>query len=117
MSPGTDNLSMKINIKPGVVIKEINGQLLHVCVTIFYVWNKRGAIPTMTSAAEGSHGPQSLHPLGLAWDWRVWGVPDIKEAVAELGSLLNKEGNDYDVVYGDPAHLDHVHVEYDPKEK
>ena len=101
-------------VKPGVVFKEINARLFHVCVTAQWVWEKYGLTPTITEAWRKGTG---LHPKNMAWDLRIWGLKNPKKVSDELREMLNIKTNDYDVVYGDKTHLDHIHVEYDPKPK
>lgn len=107
---------MKVNVKPGVIFKELNARLFHVCITATFVWEKYQLIPTITSANDSIHCANSLHYKNLAWDLRIWGLPDPQKVADELRDILNIKSNDYDVIYGDPKHLDHIHVEYDPKE-
>jgi hypothetical protein len=107
---------MKVSIKPGVVIKEFNSQLCHVCYSAWFVWKEYGLTATITSANDGKHMENSLHYKNLAWDLRIWGLPNPAEAADKLRNLLNAKRNDYDVIFGDANHLDHVHVEFDPKE-
>ena len=104
---------MKVLIKNGVTIKEINARFFHVCISAFWVWEKYGQIPVITDGWRND--PASLHSKNLAWDLRIWGLPDPKAAADELRKVLNIKHYDYDVVYGDAKHLDHVHIEYDPK--
>ena len=108
---------MKIQIKPGVVILELNAPLFHLAYTAYDIWKRRGLIPTITSGAEGHHMAGSLHPLGLAWDLRVRDLTDPAIVAQELREMLNLKEHDFDIVYGDSQHLDHIHVEYDPKQK
>ena len=50
----------------------------------------------------------SLHYQGKAFDLRTWHV--IEEVAKQLRTYL---GKDYDVI----VEKDHIHVEYDPKQK
>lgn len=102
---------MKINVKEGVVFKELNGQLFHLCATSESVFKRYGVIPTITSANDGKHMVGSYHYKNLAWDLRIWGLPDPQQVAAELSALLNIKDCCYDVI----LEGDHIHVEYDPK--
>lgn len=74
-------------------------------------WTGRGAV--ITSLNDGRHMRGSKHYTGDAVDLRVWYTGD---DTAEWAEYLKTElGPDYDVVYGDPQHLDHIHLEFDPK--
>ena len=90
----------------------MNSAFCHVCYTVWYVYNQYGLTATLTSANDGIHMEGSLHYKNLAWDFRIWGIPDPKIAAAELHRCLNAKHQDYDVV----VESDHIHVEYDPKE-
>lgn len=102
---------MRVNIKPGVVFKEINERLFHVCITAWMVFQKYGVTPVITSANDSKHLPNSLHYSNMAWDFRVWGLPDPQAVVRELNQMLNIKHHDYDVIF----EKDHIHIEFDPK--
>lgn len=78
---------------------------------------ERGAI--VTSANDSVHGPNSLHPKGMAVDLRG---RDLNEATklqlaARLRLKLNGDENvnrPYQVVVEQPP-KNHLHVEYDPR--
>lgn len=103
---------MKVSIKPGVVIKEFNSQLCHVCYSAWFVYKEYGITPTITSANDSKHKDGSLHYKNLAWDFRIWGLDNPKEVVEKLANVLNAKRHDYDVILEN----DHIHVEHDPKE-
>ena len=101
---------------PGVFIKEINQPFIDFCRILWRVWSDFGhGAPTITSGADGKHGINSYHYKGLAWDVRVWGFSQTgAETVARrLQDELRGINPAFDVVYGDAAHKDHIHVEYD----
>lgn len=68
------------------------------------VFAKHGEDVFVTSVRDGTHGPESLHPQGDAWDMR----PSKTVTLEELRGVL---GNGYDVV----DEGNHWHVEYDPE--
>jgi hypothetical protein len=71
---------------------------------------------TVTSVADGTHGPRSKHYSGEAFDTRVRDLdPTEREAIiAAAREILNPRG--YDVISKETAgHADHDHIEYDPK--
>ncbi len=74
------------------------------------LWYDREA--EFTSIIEGKHHRHSRHYVGLAFDVRIWYMPDVPKFVAIIQEQL---GDDYDVVYkeGDT----HIHVEFDPERK
>jgi hypothetical protein len=73
-------------------------------------------------------GQPSLHPELRAFDLRTGiDAPTLRGAIVhhsrthrlELAQLWADRmrlrlGTDYDVVFGDDRHIDHIHVEYDP---
>lgn len=63
---------------------------------------------TVTSARDGKHVAGSLHPVGLALDFRIWNLPDPAGLADRLRRQLDRE---YDVI----LEADHLHVEFDPK--
>lgn len=83
----------------------------------------------ITSANDGTHKVGSKHYKSEAFDIRIWNVRGYDGPHREMGKLTwTKQevitnwarglrlalGDDYDVVYGDRLHLDHIHVEWDP---
>ena len=66
-----------------------------------------GSEMVITSTYEGNHSPGSLHYADLAIDIRL---PENPESA--LRSLRDVLRDDYDVI----GELDHIHIEYDPKE-
>ena len=80
----------------------------------------------VTSANDGSHKQGSKHFKNEAFDIRIrnlvafkWGASGefiFNETINNWARQLRLElGEDYDVVYGDAQHLNHIHIEYDPK--
>ena len=71
------------------------------------VWE--GEEPVITSTWEGTHIPWSMHYRKRALDFRPPKKP-MPQVLAELKGAL---GPDYDVLYEG----DHIHIEFDPKER
>jgi len=70
----------------------------------------------ITSANDGKHMKTSKHYSNEAFDLRVRNVEGQHPAVVKWCiRMREKLGPDYDVIYGDPQHRSHVHIEYDPK--
>ncbi len=105
---------MRIEVKEGVVFRELNDQLFDVCSAAHAVWLRRAAIPTITSAFEGKHMAGSLHYKHLAWDLRARSIPDPKTAVEELREILNSVSDDYDIIFFDNVKGPRIHIEFQP---
>ena len=81
--------------------------------------------PTVTSANDSKHKPDSLHYQDRAFDIRVKDYPGfdlnrfeetrwvIDEWIARMREILNEY--EYDIVFGDAKHRNHIHIEFDPK--
>jgi len=111
----------RIEFKPGVYLKYVDYRFLWIAKVIWEVFQEFGikAAPVVTSACDGKHGPGSLHPEGLAWDWRVWIIPeDIRQRVVDrVKEMAHTMSPLYDIIYGDAQHLDHIHVEWDDRKE
>ncbi len=77
------------------------------------VFEDRGYRFTITELMRTAKpGRSSLHPYGLAFDCRIWDVPN-REALLELvGALREALGDEWDVVLKDT----HIHCELDVKD-
>lgn len=115
---------IRINIKKGVVFNSIGYEFCALARIIYRVLQKYNVIPTVTSGNDGKHAPNSWHYKDLGWDWRIWGVDDpktpideVKQAADEIRQAAQNTDYHYDVIYGDPQHLDHIHTEFDLNKK
>jgi len=117
---------MKILLKEGVIIGEINTPFFHTCVSVYHVFSQLRLIPVITCGREGTHMKNSLHYKNLAWDWRMSIVPEEKREWVrdEIKKIINARQNDYDVVlerseridsHGNKITIVWLHTEYDPK--
>jgi len=106
---------IKVLCKEGVWFKEIGYEFLTLARIVYRVYQKHGVTPVVTSACDGKHMKGSWHYEGLAWDWRVWGLKDPKAVWDEIRKEAQAVDFRYDIVFGDEAHLDHAHTEYDLK--
>lgn len=84
------------------------------------VYEKCGYDCTVTSARDGEHKPGSLHYEGRAVDFRLNDLSGIPPAdrtrVSRLAAVAL--GENFDVLHESPGTPnEHLHVEYDPKEK
>jgi hypothetical protein len=69
-----------------------------------------GEAYVITSVNDGRHMSKSKHYEGHAFDVRIWWLTD---QLGCTGAIAEKLGPDFDVV----LEKDHIHIEYDPKEK
>ena len=106
---------MRIDVKPGVFIKAINDHFIAVCQIVWEEYQKQGAIPTLTSGAEGSHMVGSMHPLGEAWDWRIWTLADALSAFGNIRRRLEFLDPAFDTVWEEKAGVKWIHTEWDKK--
>lgn len=97
---------MKIAVKEGCVLKEINPWFLATCQKVMELGVQLNYTPTITSLADGKHMIGSRHYLNLAMDLRTSDLTESKK-VGYLKLLKETLGDTYDVV----LEKDHMHVE------
>ena len=104
---------MKILVKDGVIIREINQPFISLCKAIDEVWIYDGRDPVITSANDSKHMAKSLHYKNLAWDLRTrnLSIEETKEFAINLEEELELRPGEsqYDVI----VEKDHIHVEFD----
>ena len=77
----------------------------------------------LTSGSDGTHGPGSLHPEGLALDWTGLsgnGLASIAQLTLMVDAVKARLGAGFDVVleiFADRPSRNHGHVERDPKKR
>jgi len=91
----------------GVDLSGLHISMWYAIKVVCEVWE--GEEPVITSTWEGTHIPWSMHYRKRALDFRPPKRP-INDVIKELKVKL---GRDYDVVW----EYDHIHIEWDPKEK
>ncbi len=106
---------MRVNIKEGVVFKEINEHYL----CMFEALNLlpfSGYTATITSGNDSKHMISSKHYKNLALDIRCNDLSKDKWEVY-LNCLKTRLGPEYDVVLeGESGANSHIHIEFDPHE-
>ncbi len=104
-----------MKIKEGVSLVGLHIKMRKVISVVEYLWNiynKEAVITAGTEIVDEDlnfiHSVRSLHPFGLALDFRIryFNKYQKKEIKTKLALLL---GHDYDVI----LHPTHIHVEYD----
>lgn len=105
--------------KPGTGIRDITPQAVYgmmvverVCLNLFGL----GYEPTITSADDRVHGPNSLHPSGNAFDVRTKDIlrRDLDSLLTEIKRRLEPLGFDVILEFRNQEQ-EHIHIEYDPK--
>jgi len=106
---------MLIRFKEGTFLLFLDDRFFDLAKIFFEEFQKEDVIPVVTSACDGRHMIGSLHPEGLGWDWRIWGLKD-PGATADRIRIRSRDLNPrYDIMFGDQAHLDHIHSEFDTR--
>ncbi len=104
-----------MKIKEGVSLVGLHIKMRKVISVVEYLWNIYNKEAVITAGSEVVdddlnfiHSVRSLHPFGLALDFRTryFNKYQKKEIKTKLALLL---GNNYDVI----LHSTHIHVEYD----
>jgi hypothetical protein len=101
-----------MKLKKGVTCSKVQPQLLLALQIINSVFTQHICELTITSLDDGVHKKDSKHYLGLACDCRTRDLK-IRTLIDIVEDLRNTLGEDFDVV----VEKDHLHIEYDPKEK
>lgn len=96
-----------------VSLKGIQPEMSSVFPVIDSTYAQMGYEAILTSGTDGVHGPGSLHPKGLATDWRTRHMREnlLPILVSSLKQNLGGDRREYDVVLED----DHLHIEFDEK--
>ena len=98
-----------MRFKEGVQLRGVRGEVVAAFAVADALHREvAGRAAVITSVCDGKHRAGSLHYVGLAFDLRIWHLPDVEKFAAELRARLTDE---FDVVVED----DHIHVEYQPK--
>ena len=102
-----------MRLKSGVSIRGIKPEMV-IGVHVIHGFFEKNSIKDVwiTSCVDGTHGKNSLHYVGYAVDIRIWDIQADRRKW--FVSELNKEmGKEFDCV----LEKDHIHVEFQPKEK
>ena len=70
----------------------------------------QGFQPVITGAGNENYPIGKVHDQGYAIDVRTSNIPDVKAFVEGLHRTLGSLSPRYKVLYGDPKHLDHIHI-------
>ena len=101
-----------MKLKDGASLVGVQWQTFDAAIKVEACYALCGVETVITSGTDDAAGrlPNSLHPKGLALDFRSYTVPAAlrMKLVKNIKAALSA---DYDVV----DESDHIHVEYDPK--
>jgi hypothetical protein len=99
-----------MNVKDGVLFNGVRGVILRAMASIEPIMEASGEF-TITSVKDGTHGPNSFHYVGCAFDLRTRHLqtPERVESVAK--ELRETLGNSYQVI----VEKDHIHIEISPQ--
>lgn len=106
---------MPLTLKKGVVITSLCDEMVYALWRFVSVFDGHGLECIVTSGADSTHKPGSLHYKGRALDFRTKHIPAEQRKLV-LRDLQEELGEDFDVLLegvGKPN--EHLHVEYDPK--
>ena len=104
-----------IIVKPGVIIKKINSQMILALEAVEYAWAGlyTDLNPVLTSCNDSRHMVGSRHYQDFAWDFGTINRGVKKEAAGLLVmSIKHRLRENFDVV----EEPDHIHIEWDPKD-
>lgn len=95
-------------IKFGVDISRLNREIRRTLKTVESIYQTLAEQEcVITSTYDGNHVQSSLHYANQAYDIRL---PN-KNREEIFQAIANSLGKDYDCI----NHVDHIHIEYDPK--
>ncbi len=95
-------------IKLGVDISRLNREIRRALKTVESIYQTLGEQEVVvTSTYDGNHVVSSLHYANNAVDFRL----PTKNREEIFQNIANALGKDYDCI----NHVDHIHIEYDPK--
>lgn len=108
-------MSTTTHYKAGVSFKGLDPVAIFIIIVAREVFEAHG-IPQLwiTSLTDGRHSSTSLHYKGKAVDLRVHNIPQAKRQTI-ANDLKRRLSPGFDVIYGAPDHLDHIHIEHDEK--
>ena len=104
-------MSGRVHLKDGVSLADIRPETRRILFAASPIWHEHGQELWITSHKEGGHGVSSLHYDGYALDLRSRYFGNGREVGVVVKKLQQSLGRDYDVAH----HVDHIHVEWDPK--
>ena len=102
-----------MRIKEGATIQGLYISMRPLLIAAERVWKRHGVECVITSGFRDYDLLESLHPWCRAVDLRSRYFDDPEAIVRELYEEPEVKGQGYDILY----HKNHIHCEYDPREK
>ena len=105
-----DNKRALIQVLKNVRFKAIPYEMVAMFDALLAVGRVQGVQPVITGASYENYPVGKVHDQGYAIDVRTSNIPDVKGFVEGLRYTLGSLSPRYKVLYGDPTHLDHIHI-------
>lgn len=102
----------KVNVKNGVVFKELNPELLEMCGVVISCWPRKDVTPVITSANDGLHMKGSRHYTNQALDFRTQSLRSRDEKIEFHRRVKEALGPKFDVILEAlEKSNEHLHIE------
>jgi len=88
-------------------------ELLPLLWLAFHWQVEHGETLTITGADDTIYPIGGIHQAGYAWDLRIHDIHAPAQLASWLLVQLKAIDKNYKVLYGDPGHLDHIHVAWE----
>jgi len=105
-------LNALIQVKKGVVFKVIPYEVVLIFDALLAAGKVHGVQPVITGAGGENYPKGKVHDQGYAVDVRTSNLPDPKGFAEGIDKVLRAVSPHYKVLYGDPGHLNHIHIGY-----
>ena len=101
---------MAIKVLEKVRFKIIPREMLTMFGAILWAADRQGKEPTVTGAAYENYPKGKVHDQGYAIDVRIADIEKPYVYALDIENYLLAVSQHYKVLYGDPTHLDHIHI-------
>lgn len=104
-----------MRLKDGVRLAGVQPEIVLAIMLVGTLYRDLGLELTVTSITDFVNGRahNSFHPVGLAFDCRIWGLPTKQQQEAMVKRITEALGPEFDVV----LKSDHIHVEFDVRDQ
>ena len=101
-----------IQVEKGVRFRYIPYEMVVMFDALLACGKVQGVEPVITGAAYENYPVGKVHDQGYAVDVRTSNLPDPKGFAEGIDKVLRAVSPHYKVLYGDPSHLNHIHIGY-----